>query len=326
MLTVDKNIILVGPGHLPIPVKGSNGWGGIENILTWMIQEFKNRNQEFVLVNDSLNYIKTVDDLSKKTNSIVHLHYDDYAKFLKKDYPLISTSHSPFHPFPEMWEGNVKNHFNNLFNSIDAYFGQSIISNNAALQLKSNLKTGLCRCGIPNSLFSPTRKNKGNKKSLIIGKIEPRKNQAVLQHYFSDFLYMDFVGQIADNKFIPQNVGKSNYLGTWSREDVIKNMTEYSSIILLSAFEGDVVIVKEALASGCSLILSNKAALNLDLSLPYIKIVNNIDDKDTFISLVEKINEENNFYRDKIIKYFNDNFEISKTVDEYINSLKLLYA
>jgi len=325
-ITINKNLILVGPGHLPIPVCGVNGWGGIENILTWMIDELKNRNQQFVLINDDNNYVSIVDDISKRTDSIVHVHYDDYASNLNKNYPLISTSHSPFHPFIEMWNGNVHNHFKTLFNSIDAYFGQSTLSNQCAIQLHPNLKTGLCRCGIPDNLFAPTRKNKGNKKSLVLGKIEPRKNQSFLQNNFANDLHMDFVGQVSDNNFIPQNIGKSNYLGVWSRQQVISNMTEYSSIILLSNFEGDVVIVKEALASGCSLIISDKAALNLDISLPYIKIVNNIINKNDFISLVEKTNEENEYYRTEIIKYFNSKFEIKTTVDEYINSLISLYA
>lgn len=322
---INKNIILVGPGHLPIPVNGINGWGGIENILTWIIDEFKNRNQEYILINDSNNYKKIVDDIYKKTDSIVHVHYDDYTHNLNKNYRLVATSHSPYHPFIEMWKGGVKTHFEMLFNSIDSYFGQSILSNECALKIQPNLKTGLCRCGIPDDLFSPNRKNKGNKKSLILGKIEPRKNQAFLQNNFSNDLYMDFVGQIADNNFLSQNIGKSKYLGTWSRKEVVSNMSDYSSIILLSNFEGDVVIVKEALASGCSLIISDKAALNLDTSLPFIKIVSNIINKNDFISLVEKTNEENEYYRNDIIKYFNNNFEIKSTVDEYINSLISLY-
>jgi hypothetical protein len=326
--TINKNIILVGPGHLPIPVNGKNGWGGIENILTWIIDELKDRNQHYELLNDQNNFINKIKSIEASTPSLIHLHYDDYASAIKQNCasPLLATSHSPYHPFKEMWNGGVNFHFNTLFSSIDCYLGQSVRSNANALSVAPKIKLGLCRCGIPEKNFAPFRKSKGNKKSLILGKIESRKNQFYLQNNFANDLELDFVGQIADSKFIGSNIGKSRYLGTWSREEVIQNMTEYSSIILLSTFEGDVVIVKEALASGCSLIVSEKAALNLDGSHPFIKILSEMPSKQDFINLVELVNEENEKYREQIFLYFKKHFDISVTVDEYISSLNQYYA
>lgn len=322
--TINKKIILVGPGYLPIPIQGTNGWGGIENTLTHIINEFENRGQNYYLVNDKVNYKKLVNDVSKTEHSIVHVHYDDYAPelFLDKNFLLISTSHSPYHPFKQLWQGGVFNHFNTLFNNIDGYFGQSDISNKNALELNSNLKLGLCRCGISEKIFENTRKHKGNKKSLVIGKIEPRKNQTFLQKVFSQDLEIDFVGQCADPNFETKNIGKTNYLGVWSREDVKNKMTEYSSLILLSSFEGDVGVVKEALASGCSIIVSKSASLNLDESKPFIKIYEEIKDKNQFINDVNKINEENEEYRSQIFDYFKNNFDVSVTVEEYLSGLK----
>jgi hypothetical protein len=325
---IDKNIVIVGPGTLPIPVPGFNGWGGIENTLTWIIEEFEKRNQQYTLINDSNSYKKKVDDVCNLKDSIVHVHYDDYAVNLNtnKSYPLIATSHSPYHPFTELWNPTVSNHFTKLFNNIDAYFGQAERSNNNALNVNPNLKTGICRCGIPNYLFESYRKDKGNKRSLVIGKIESRKNQFILQSQFSNDLDIDFVGPHSDSQFIAGNVGKTKYLGTWSRQDVIQKMSDYSSLILLSSFEGDVLVIKEALASGCSVILSKMAALNMDEDLPFIKIYDNYIDKSNFINEVTRINEENEKYRSDIINYFNKKFEISVTVSEYIDCLNKLYA
>jgi len=326
--TINKNIILIGPGHLPIPVQGSNGWGGIENTLTWIVQEFDKRNQQYLLINDQYNFIQKIKNIETTISSLIHVHYDDYVGPIKNSCisPIFSTSHSPYHPFLNMWKGDIHNHFSRLFNFSDCYLGQSLVSNENAIKLNPFLKTGLCRCGIPDLLFSSFRKEKGNKKSLVLGKIEPRKNQAFLQNSFANDIYMDFVGPVADNNFIANNIGKTSYLGTWSREQVIQNMTNYSSIILLSNFEGDVLIVKEALASGCSLIISDKAALNLNLNKPFIKMVSSIDSKEQFISLVNSTNEENEQHRSDIIKYFKQTFEISVTVDEYIDSIKNFYA
>jgi glycosyltransferase involved in cell wall biosynthesis len=320
---INKNIILVGPGYLPIPVTGSNGWGGIENTLTWITEEFLKRGQQFTLINSRFNYNEQINDALKEKDSIVHLHYDEYSLSIKNqnNCVLIATSHSPFHPYKNMWDEFVKNDFNRLYNSIDGYYGQCELSNLHALEVNKNLKTGLCRCGIPGIQFEKFRLPKGNKKSIIIGKIEKRKNQAILQHLFSDDLYMDFVGPLSDDSFVPNAKGKTNYLGTWSRNEVLQKLSDYSSLILLSSFEGDVLVVKEALAAGCSVIVSEQASLNLDRTKPFIKIMPNHIDKQEFIKTVEMVNEENERYRSDIISYFNDNFEIKNTVNEYIDTL-----
>jgi glycosyltransferase involved in cell wall biosynthesis len=321
--TINKNIILVGPGHLPIPVTGSNGWGGIENTLTWITEEFLKRGQQFTLINNRFNYIDQISNAVKGKESIVHLHYDDYAPSIKNqnNCVLIATSHSPYHPHKNTWDETVKNHFNQLYTNIDGYYGQCEMSNLHALEVNKNLKTGLCRCGIPGIQFEKFRLPKGNKKSIVIGKIEKRKNQSILQHLFSDHLYMDFVGPLNDDSFVPHVKGKTNYLGTWSRDEVLQKLSEYSSLILLSSFEGDVLVVKEALAAGCSVIVSEPASLNLDRTKPFIKIIPNHVVKDQFIKTVEMINEENENYRGDIINYFNNQFEIKNTVNEYINTL-----
>ncbi len=326
--TIDKKIVLVGPGTLPIPVSGNNGWGGIENTLTLIIQELDKRNQKYVLINQQNNYIEKIQKEVNNEDCIVHVHYDDYAHEIKGkiNCPLVSTSHSPYHPFIPLWKDGIGFHFHRLFHSVDAYFGQSQISNDNALRLRKNIKTGLCRCGIPDSLYKPYRVEKGNGRSLIIGKIEERKNQATIQKMFGNDLDIDFVGHIADPNFIPANYGKSRYLGTWSRQEVFEKMPQYSSLILLSHFEGDVLVVKEAVAAGCSLVLSSSASLNMESGLPFVCTYNNKDDMKNFVQDVRRINLENEKQKKNILEYFNRKFEITKTVDEYIESLEKLYA
>ena len=45
-----------------------------------------------------------------------------------------------------------------------------------------------------------------------------------------------------------------------------------------------------------------------------------------FVEDVQRINLENKKQKKNILDYFNQKFEISKTVDEYIESLEKLYA
>ncbi len=326
--TINKTIILVGPGTLPIPITGKNGWGGIENTLTHIVNEFDKRKQKYVLINDSQNYKTKVLEITKQEDCIVHVHFDDYAPLLykEKNYKLIATSHSPFHPFLNLWKGGVERHFLTLFENVDGYFGQSNVSNFNAYLKNKNLQFGLCRCGIDENAFIQHRKNQGNKKCLMLGKIETRKNQAFIQQNFANDIEIDFVGEVVDSNFQKKDIGKTRYLGTWSRDEVCSKLTEYSSLLIFSEFEGDVGVVKEALASGCSIISSKPSSLNLDINLPFIQIYDNIIDKNDFIKQVTKMNEENEYYRPFICSYFKNKFDVSVTVDEYINCLNNLYA
>ena len=84
--TIDKKIVLVGPGTLPIPVSGNNGWGGIENTLTLIIQELDKRNQKYVLINQQNNYIEKIQKEVNNyfTSAPIFLKGNDAGPLIKK--------------------------------------------------------------------------------------------------------------------------------------------------------------------------------------------------------------------------------------------------
>lgn len=325
-MKLNKKIIIVGPGTMPIPIVGNNGWGGIENTLTSIIQEFETRGINYSLVNDKDNYIQKISEEVSKSDSIIHCHFDDYAPFIKQVFggkvPIIATSHSPFHSFEQTWNSGVRSHFETLFSNIDAYFGQGVETNAIAKRMNPNLKFGFCRCCVSEEKFMQNRVAVGNGRTLMLGKIEPRKNQALIRSYFKD-LPIDFAGAIADQNFIKdETYGNTRYLGCWSREQVWSNLPSYSSLLCVSQFEGDVGVVKEAMASGCSLILSPFSAINIDNNWSFVKVIGNTVNSDEFSNIIRDVNAQNSSLREIIYKTFDENFSKKVVVDQYLSGIK----
>jgi hypothetical protein len=329
LMKLKKKLIIIGPGTLPIPIIGENGWGGIENILTSIMQELDARGIDYTLINDKDNYLEKVELEVAKNDCIIHCHYDDYAPLLKQKFggkvPIIATSHSPFHSFRQTWNSGVENHFKTLFNHIDGYFGQGVEANNIAKEMNPSLKIGTCRCCVSEEKFIQNRVLQGNGRTLMLGKIEPRKNQAPIRNNFSD-LPIDFVGAIADGNFIDKEVyGNTRYLGCWSRNQVWSNLPKYSSLMCVSNFEGDVVVVKEAIASGCNLILSPFSSININKDWSFVKILNEKTSAEDFRNIIRDSNSTNFLNRDKIYEIFDSNFSKRVVVDQYISDLKEVF-
>ena len=72
---------------------------------------------------------------------------------------------------------------------------------------------------------------------------------------------IDFIGPKNCNRF---NFESENYLGSWTREQVYQELTEYGNLILLSEGEADPLVVKEALCCGLGVILSETSSKNLE--------------------------------------------------------------
>ena len=96
-------------------------------------------------------------------------------------------------------------------------------------------------CGIDTDLYSldvndvlhPDR-------SIVVGKLEPRKRQAHLQKHD---LNIDFIGNNADPSF---DTSDPCYLGEQSKQDIMDNLTAYANMVLLSSGEAHPFVCLEA--------------------------------------------------------------------------------
>ena len=150
-------------------------------------------------------------------------------------------------------------------------------------------------------------------RSIVVGKIEPRKRQAFLQH---KDLNIDFIGNNTDSSFDELD---PHYLGEQSKQDIMDNLTAYASMVLLSSGEAHPFVCLEGMAAGLGLVLSEQSTANLDISQPFITVIP--DDKlDDTTYLDQKIKENRKIsltMRKDIRKYCLDNFDWSSIIKQY---------
>lgn len=303
-------IALIGPGIMPIP---PIGWGGVEHLIWNFYNQLEKNGDEVSIINtDDLKEIITV--VNSQNFDVVHLHYDRYAMIMpelncKKKF---ITSHYPFLENPEsncLWIydylKNCQSHIISLSDRIKDEFIRRGIQKNIISVLP---------CGIETKLYSIDEKNVFYPdKSIVLGKIEPRKRQAFLQH---KNLNIDFIGNNSDPSF---DINDPNYFGEQSKQDIMENLTSYANMILLSSGEAHPFVCLEALASGLGLVLSEQSSANLDLSKPFITVIpdDKINDFDYLKQKIEENREISLQMRSEIRKYCFENFDWSVIIEKY---------
>ena len=310
------NICLIGPGIMPIPPEG---WGGVEHLIWNFSKQLKKDGDEVTIIN-----IPDLQDIIKEANShdfdAVHLHYDQFANImphLKCEKKMI-TSHYPYLENPEsqyvfLYDllKNSGSHVVSLSDRIKEEFVRRGID---------GTDVSVLPCGIDTDLYTLDETALHSDRSIVVGKIEPRKRQAFLQ---KKNLNIDFIGNNADPSF---DTTDSCYFGEQSKQDIMENLTAYANMILLSSGEAHPFVCLEGMAAGLGLVLSEQSTANLDLSQPFITVIP--DDKiDDIAYLWEKIIENRQVslgMRKEIREYCYTNFDWSSIIKQYkeiINSI-----
>ena len=303
-------IALIGPGIMPIP---PTGWGGVEHLIWNYNNQLKKIGDEVVIINT-----KDLNEVVRIVNSgnfdAVHLHYDHYSNVMphlncKKK---MVTSHYPYLENPEpqyvfLYDllKRSESHVVSLSDRIKKEFvARGIDSTNVSV-LPCGIDTDLYTLDETDVLY-PDR-------SIVVGKIEPRKRQAFLQH---KDLNIDFIGNNTDSSFDELD---PHYLGEQSKQDIMDNLTAYASMVLLSSGEAHPFVCLEGMAAGLGLVLSEQSTANLDISQPFITVIP--DDKlDDTTYLDQKIKENRKIsltMRSDIRKYCFDNFDWSSIIKQY---------
>ena len=310
------NICLIGPGIMPIPPEG---WGGVEHLIWNFSKQLKKDGDEVTIIN-----IPDLQDIIKEANShdfdAVHLHYDQFANImphLKCEKKMI-TSHYPYLENPESQYVFL---YDLLKNS-----GSHVVS------LSDRIKDEFVRrghdddnisvlpCGIDTELYTLDDTALHPDRSVVVGKLEPRKRQAFLQ---KKGLNIDFIGNNADPSF---DTTDPCYFGEQSKQDIMDNLTAYANMILLSSGEAHPFVCLEGMAGGLGLVLSEQSTANLDLSQPFITVIpdDKLDDTGYLKEKIEENREVSLGMRKEIRDYCFTNFDWSSIIKQYkeiINSI-----
>ena len=299
-------IALIGPGIMPIPPEG---WGGVEHLIWNFHNQLKKDGDEVTIINTK-DLHKIVNTINGGKFDAVHLHYDQYANIMPHiecDRKMI-TSHYPYLENPEpQYEflydllKDSKSHIVSLSDRIKDEFVRRGIDDVSVLP-----------CGIETDLYSLDDVVHSDR-SIVVGKLEPRKRQAFLQ---KKGLNIDFIGNNADPSF---DIDDPCYFGEQSKQDIMDNLTSYANMVLLSSGEAHPFVCLEGMAAGLGLVLSEQSTANLDLSQPFITVIP--DDKLEDISyLKDKIQENRKIsisMRNEIREYCRTNFDWSSIIKQY---------
>jgi glycosyltransferase involved in cell wall biosynthesis len=308
-------ISIIGPGIMPIP---PTGWGAVEILIWDYYQELSKLGHEVQIVNTQ-NLQQIVEEVNSFNPDFVHLQYDDLYQVL--DWiscpNKAATSHFGYLEVPHHLLGGYGGIFRGFINGNFKIFCLSegirqVYLNGGADPSRLYVTPN----GARSDLFEYYDSAEFKDKSIYLAKITDRKKQYIYQGL--DFLH--FAGNQEDHRF---DYSRSNYLGEWTKDILYRDLSKYSNLVLLSDGEAHPLVCCEALICGLGLVISEYASGNLDRSLPFIEVIPNdrLNDIDYVSERIRKNQEVSNSMRSEIRSYGLNNFNWSKLVKEYVETI-----
>ena len=303
-------IALVAGGHLPIPPKG---WGGVEHLIWNFHNQLKKIGDEVSIINTT-----SIDQIIEKLNSenfdAVHLHYDQYANLMPhiKCNKKMVTSHYPYLENPEPQYTFLYDLLNTSKSHIVCLSDR--IKKEFLHRGSDSTNVSVLPCGIDVDSYSIDEESVlYPDRSIVVGKIEPRKRQAFLQN---KNLNIDFIGNNTDPNF---DTNDSCYYGEQSKQDIMDNLTSYANMVLLSSGEAHPFVCLEAMAAGLGLVLSEQSTANLDVGLPFINVIpdTKLNDTDFLRDQIVSNRKTSLTMRKEIRQYCKDNFDWCAIIQKY---------
>jgi len=300
---------------MPIP---PTGWGAVEILIWDYYQELSKLGHEVQIVNTQ-NLQQIAEEVNSFNPDFVHLQYDDLYQVL--DWiscpNKAATSHFGYLEVPHHLLGGYERIFRGFLNGNFKIFCLSegirqVYLNGGADPSRLYVTPN----GARSDLFEYYDSAEFPDKSIYLAKITDRKKQYIYQGL--DFVH--FAGNQEDYRF---DYSRSNYLGEWTKDILYRDLSKYSNLVLLSDGEAHPLVCCEALICGLGLVISEYASGNLDRSLPFIEIIPNdrLNDIDYVSERIRKNQEVSNSMRSEIRSYGLNNFDWSKLVKEYVETI-----
>lgn len=331
-------IALIGPGILPIPPPG---WGAVEILLWDYATILREKGHQVDILNEirsspadqAVPYTPYCQRLIEKINDgdydFVHLHYDClYHIMMYLICPKKAiTSHYPYIDQPEKHRGDGYSLiFDYMIRQTDCM--NFVLAEKDAKVLRQFgarpetiyiMKNGVKSGYFQYQPIANTESDEGEK-TIYLGKITPRKNQAKYQ----SLVGVDFVGDCENTEF---QQGSRNYLGPWTREQIYRDLTKYANLLLISQGEADPLVIKEALIAGLG-VVTNRGCFETPLNKEIPDFITILEDEPSKIGdleyIREKIEENKRICRGKrdlIRAYGIRHFDMDVVIEEYISHI-----
>jgi hypothetical protein len=295
-----------------------SGWGSTETLIWDLKEGCEAAGHEFHIVNTA-NEAAVLAAVEKVAPDIVHVHRESYFKLV----PLLK---SRVRIIGSRWP--------RLYDPANAAEAQATLAGDAHVCCASDWIRQRCRdLGVAERrlfLLPPGVEAEAirfapeayfENRALCLAAINPRKRQ----HLLKDIAFVDFAGPIRPGKN-PEFERHPNYLGEWPKTKVRQELTDYATLALLSQAETSPLAIREALMAGLGLVVSEAAAIDLDLSLPFIDVVpeSRIDDRSYLETVLRKNQAAARTMRPKIRQYAIDHFGASRMISSYLGTLQSL--
>jgi len=316
-------LVIVGPGVMPIPPRG---WGAVESLI-WDYKVFLDKYHpdiETIIVNE-----RDTNDMITKVNSlnpdIIHIQYDELAKyytFFNCKKVLLTSHYGYLDQLQDLINRGDTHYFHHVFRDF-------IKTRCYLLALSPSIADVYKNAGYPEQLvyvqpngandeiFRYSEQPRFADRSLYLAKIDMRKRQVHYQGIES----LWFAGNITDSGFNAQN---PRYLGEWTKEYLYDNLTDYGNLVLLSDGEAHPLVCCEALVCGLGLVISEYATANLDLSLPFIKVIpkDKLNDIPYITQAIQENRRASFILRKQIREYGVKTFSWKVAVEKYAAFLR----
>jgi glycosyltransferase involved in cell wall biosynthesis len=287
-------ICFIAPGEIEIP---PNGWGALETVVWNLKNQLEAIGHETSIINttDQNLILQKINEINP---DIVHLHYGRHWEIMPriKCRKIITNHDGSFLEYKKIHESIVRSYLYDCEFFILTTWERDFLLNIGI----SPQKIKIVPNGVDFSKFNFKNEPAFPNHSICLGKIDYRKNQSFIQSLNCN---VNFVGQNTISEF---NSLDPLWLGPWTRDEVYQNLTDYANLVLISQLELQPLVCLEALSAGLGLVISESASQNLDVSLPFITVVQqDLIKNPEIVSLAISNNRDicNHIGRDKIREY-----------------------